>query len=143
MQTKKSMFNGDNAIQDFEANLNLSAHAHNRLFTKVLQSSEFMTYRYDNENNTHIVWPTGEISSKDNTIKLKVGERCKCHFRINFDCQCAHELAVNKKFIIDHWSSRWYSNKTYNAMYPLQSIGEMTEVIQHNKKGTDRYVDLT
>ena len=64
-------------------------------------------------------------------------------YRTNFDCQCAHELAIKKKFILDDWSSRWYDNKTYNEMYPTNIVNVIIPLKECNKKGNERLVDLT
>ena len=115
---KKSKFTGDIATEDIEAMKRLSIYAHNNLFQSALSQSEFLSHKFNDDSRTHTIWPTGELATSENSTILNEGERCSCLHRVNFDCQCAHELVVYQKFNINHWSSRWLNNKTYNDRFP-------------------------
>ena len=139
---KKSKFIGDIALEHIKAKKSLSTYAHTELFQVALNRSESLTSRYNVEDQTHLIWPTGELATGANTVTLKVGERCRCSLRINYDCQCAHELVVTKKFNLGHWSTRWYNNKTYNSMYPLQH-SENLNITDAQNDNREVFLDLT
>ena len=52
----KSKFRGDAATEDTVAKQKLTIHAHDKLFTKVFKQSSFLSHRFDDNNNCHIIW---------------------------------------------------------------------------------------
>ena len=89
-------------------------------FIKQLKSSEVLQMSYDNENVSHKVWPSGIDFDEKNAdhIVIKVGHRCSCWRRVDFDIQCKHELKIEPKFKALHWGHRWYNRKEFNKRNP-------------------------
>ena len=52
---------------------------------------------------------------------LKKGERCNCATRLQYLCQCKHEIRLENTFIKDKWASRHLNPKTYAELYRYES----------------------
>ena len=48
-------------------------------------------------------------------LKIPLGERCKKKRCIALDCQCVHELMIDKDFILKKWGTEWWSTNNVQA----------------------------
>ena len=121
----KSQFHGIKGRYDLEAKKNLSSYAHKHLFQVALGNSESLSHKLESDGITHIIWPTGKEQKAHNSHYIKCGDRCNCLFRIMYDCQCKHELAISPVFVIESWNARHYSNKTFHDINPSLLINSL------------------
>ena len=93
---------------------------HTDYFVKQLKSAQTLQSSFDERSLTHCVWPAGSDFDPNDSehVVIKVGDRCKCWRRVDYNIQCKHELKICGKFKKDHWGHRWYSRREYNAMFP-------------------------
>ena len=112
--------------EELVAKQSLSSVPHKMFFVKQLKSSESLQITYDDVTLSHKVWPTGVDFDKNDPdhIDIKVGYRCNCWRRVDFDIQCKHELRINPKFKVLDWGHRWLNRREYNKQYPNMSTFE-------------------
>ena len=108
------------AHEDIMARQVLSNIPHKDYFVKQLKSSEYLQYSRDTNTMLCKIWPATESfdNEKDDHVCIKIGERCSCWRRVDFDIQCKHELKLNCKFKKSHWGERWYNRKAFNTHHP-------------------------
>ena len=116
----KPILDGELARQEFNARQILSRKPHSDYFVKQLKSAQTLQSTFDEGSLTHSIWPAGtEFDPNDSEhVVIKVGDRCSCWRRVDYDIQCKHELKICGKFKKEHWGHRWYSRHAYNAMFP-------------------------
>ena len=112
--------------EELVAKQSLSEIPHKNYFIGQLKSSEKLQLLYDNEICSHKVWPAGEQFNANNSehFVIKIGDRCNCWRRVDFDIQCKHELKINPKFKVLNWGHRWYNRREFNKQYPNLSTFE-------------------
>ena len=100
---------------------------------------------YDNVTLSHKVWPSGIVFDVNNPehIVIKVGDRCNCWRRVDFDIQYKHELRINLKFKELDWGHRWFNRRQFNRQYPNMSTFETNpEVIEVDNNIDDNPGDV-
>ena len=118
----------DMGYEECAAKQSLSQVPHKEYFVKQLKRSELLQMSFDNEISSHMVWPTGvdfDINDEEHVV-IKVGHRCNCWRRVDFDIQCKHELRINPKFKVLDWGNRWLSRREFNKLYPNMSTFDTT-----------------
>ena len=96
------------------------------------------------DTNSFHIWPANESFDDNVHIILPIGERCKCSYRIDFDVQCKHELKVDPRFKLEHWSHRWLTRKQFNIRHPdlmCFQIGNMTQLNIREERTEQANVD--
>jgi len=124
---------GEMGFQEKIAFKALSPIAFESYFVKQLKSSELLQSAYDDDLLAHRVWPAGVPFNENDKehIVIKVGDRCNCWRRVDFDIQCKHELKLNVKFKENYWGQRWLNRMKYNKLYPeMSTFHSNTEVIE-------------
>ena len=99
----KSSLDNEIADEDVNAKECLSSYAYGMWIKSVRQCDRLQTMLHIDTNSFHI-WPANESFDDNIHIILPIGERCKCSYRNDFDVQCKHELKVDPRFKIEHWS---------------------------------------
>ena len=119
----KSMLDGEYGQQEYVARQILSQKPLKDYFIKQLQSSQVLQSSFDELSMSHNIWPAAVDfnPSDDEHITIKVGDRCNCWRRVDFDIQCKHELKLSCKFKKEHWGHRWYNRRQFNADFPDMS----------------------
>ena len=117
---KNPQHNGLLKIGDSNARKSLTNWAFNNLWEPQLQAGKCLIM--EEENDTYLFWyykKTRETAT--NIHVLKKGERCNCPTRLQYLCQCKHEIRVRNTFVKDMWASRHFNPKTYAELYPSES----------------------
>ena len=68
--------------------------------------------------------------SDANSLFIPKKGRCPKPWCICHDIQCVHEFAVNRRFILKKWLTRWWSDGTYESNYGIygnEFIGKCDE----------------
>ena len=75
---------------------------------------------YNTNNSAYNIRPANELFDvlKNEHVTIKVGSRCCCWRRIDFDIQCKYELKISPLFIGKNWAHRWYNRKYFNSVFP-------------------------
>lgn len=63
------------------------------------------------------MWPIDKLRTDENTVMIAKVEIFVCQYRLDYGGQCGHKLFINYKFVMNHWSSRWYTTKLYNHVF--------------------------
>ena len=128
----KPTLDGEMAVEDINARRALSSYPHKQFYILQTKSSDNLQSLYDHDTSSHMVWPAGvDFNSNDpEHVIIKVGERCNCWRRVDYDIQCKHELKINFKFNLNHWGHRWFNRRQFNSLYPnLSTFDTNPEVI--------------
>ena len=111
------------AAADCEARKLLSQYAYEKFFKKsLIKARDFQCCC--TEDNIILVWPCNQ-ACYDNTPdkerkSYKEGEHCPCYYRLVYDIQCSHELAISHTFQLKLYSNRWY-----NWIYYCENVEDM------------------
>ena len=139
-----STFADELANEDINAKQSLSAYAY-EMWHKSIVQSERLQSKINFETNCFHVWPANEEFQETIHVTLGVGKRCECNIRIDYDIQCKHELSVDPRFKLEHWSDRWLNRKQFNIRHPdlmCFPIGNMTELNVRNEVNYDSNTEI-
>ena len=112
------------------------------MWHKYLTQSERLQSKLDSDINSFHVWPANKTFDKDVHIILQIGSKCRCSHRIDYDVQCKHELKVDPRYKIEHWSDRWLTRKQLNIRNPDLICFSVGNPNQLNIRGKDSGTDI-
>ena len=113
----RSTFLGELAKSDVTAKKSLSNYAYQKFWKNALQVSDKYQTKVGDIGGQHIIWKCGEVLKDDNFVVIPNGGNCTCKYRIAYGCPCAHELAINKKFVINQYSNRWLCDTSFQQRF--------------------------
>jgi len=115
----------------------LSQFAYEKWFEKAYwRITEYSTKTiYEEDSDGHRVIAGNQVShnnndSDSNSLFIPKNGRCPKPWCVCHDIQCVHEFDVDKCFILNKWSTRWWSDSTYKSNYGIygnEFIGKRDE----------------
>ena len=115
----------EDSVQKNALNL-LSQFAYENWFEKAyIRLAEYSTTTiYEEDADGHRVIAGNRVSHKNfdsdsQSLYIPKNGRCPKPWCVCHDIQCVHEFAIDKRFILNKWSTRWWSDGTYEATYGI------------------------
>ena len=103
----------------FEAMNCLTKYAYIELFMKQFDRCRKYTAEDFCDDNNILSGYVVYFNDGDRSFGIKIlnGERCPNPSCVSKDIQCFHELVCDNRFILDKWSSRYWSDDKYRELY--------------------------
>jgi hypothetical protein len=129
----------------------LTKYGFDHLFTRARAASRELSMKTLPDGAVQL-WPHYRDQGDNQTISILPGERCKCVHRLAFQHQCCHELAHDRRFILDKYDPRWIMNKVFCQTFPFvcqvpnredPSHDMVIESVNQTSVDVDNHLDIT
>jgi hypothetical protein len=114
----RSQLVGSGKKDEEQAKKHLTIFAFNKLFIRSREYSKELK-KEPQKNGTVLVWPHFEERGTEKTVTLYPNQRCGCRLRRAFKFQCSHEYALDGRFDLEKYHSRWLMTKKFRLKFPL------------------------